>query len=86
MMDALQMKETRGEISDAQAFQADDTRDRAWMSYFRKKLLDALAGGKKTLILARNCMAASHVDLILEYYYWGWGMEVPEGRRVSLRV
>lgn len=69
-----------------QVFQAEDTRPRGWMSYFKKKLFNVLVGGKKTLTVAGNFMFANHVDIILEYYYRGLGMEVPAGKRDSLRA
>lgn len=66
---ALQLQENRSEVSAAQIFQAEDVKRRAWSSYLRKKLLDVLAHGKESLTIPGSFMAASHVDIILTYYY-----------------
>lgn len=74
---ALHMQDNREFVWAAQVFQAEDTRDRAWMSHFCKKLYNALAEGKRSVSSPAEFVAASHVQIILMYYYQGWGYDLP---------
>lgn len=75
----LHMQENREEISAAHVFQAENIHDRAWMSYFPRKLFDVLTFAKASLPIG-NLVVASHDDIILTYYYRGWDLEIPQAK------
>lgn len=74
---ALHMHENRPKVAATQVFQAMDTRPRAWNSYFRRKLHEVFSRGKTSLAKEGSFHAASHVDIILHYYYLGRGCPIP---------
>lgn len=83
---ALQMQKKCAKVLDAQIFQAEDAKRRAWLSYVRKKLFEVLAHKLESLTYLGNFMAKSHVDIILLYYYKGWDKELPKDGQETLRA